>query len=87
MGDLEAAGEEVLLAGDGVRAHAEVFGRLERAELAGAEFVAPSASALVELATRRVELEDFEPPWELAPMYLRASDAEIDWERVRAGAP
>jgi tRNA threonylcarbamoyladenosine biosynthesis protein TsaB len=86
VGDLEAAGEEVLLAGDGVRAHPETFGGLERAELAGAEFVAPSAAALVELATRRVELEEFEPPWELAPMYLRASDAEIDWERVRAGA-
>ena len=63
----------------------EAFEGLERAEYAGPEFAAPSAAALVELATRRVELEEFEPPWELAPMYLRASDAEIDWERVRAG--
>jgi tRNA threonylcarbamoyladenosine biosynthesis protein TsaB len=86
VGDLEAAGDEVLLAGDGVAAHPEAFAHLERAEHAGPEFVAPSVAALVELATRRVELEDFAPPWELAPLYLRASDAEIDWERVRAGA-
>jgi tRNA threonylcarbamoyladenosine biosynthesis protein TsaB len=86
VGDLEAMGEEVLLAGDGIDVHHDAFCRLERAEFAGAEFAAPSVAALVELATRRVELEQFELPWELAPMYLRASDAEIDWERVRAGA-
>ena len=85
VGELEAAGEEVLLAGDGVTVYREAFEGLERAEYAGPEFAAPSAAALVELATRRVELEEFEPPRELAPMYLRASDAEIDWERVRAG--
>jgi tRNA threonylcarbamoyladenosine biosynthesis protein TsaB len=85
VGELEAVGEEVLLAGDGVMVYREAFEGLERAEYAGAEFAAPSAAALVELATRRVELEEFEPPWDLAPMYLRASDAEIDWERVRAG--
>jgi len=86
VGELEATGQEVLLAGDGVDVHRDAFAGLERAELAGPEFAAPSAAALVELATRRVELEEFEPPWDLTPMYLRASDAEIDWERVRAGA-
>ena len=86
VADLEATGEEILLAGDGVGAHRDVFAGLERAEMAGAEFAAPSAAALVELATRRVELEEFEPPWDLTPLYLRASDAEINWERVRAGA-
>jgi tRNA threonylcarbamoyladenosine biosynthesis protein TsaB len=85
VGDLEVAGDDVLLAGDGVAAYREVFDRLEHVEHAGPEFSAPSVAALVELATRRVELEDFAPPWELAPLYLRASDAEIDWERVRAG--
>ena len=51
VADLEAAGDEVLLAGDGVAAHPEAFAHLERAELAGPEFVAPSVAALVELAT------------------------------------
>src|SRR5690349_9395269 len=86
VGDLEATGTEVLLAGDGVHSYGDAFAGLERAEFAGAEFAAPSAAALVELATRRVELEEFEAPWALTPMYLRASDAEIDWDRVRAGA-
>ncbi len=86
VADLEAAGEEVLLAGGGVDVYCEAFAGLEHAEHAGPEFAAPSAAALVDLATRRVELEEFAAPWELAPLYLRASDAEIDWERVRAGA-
>ena len=62
VGDLEASGDDVLLAGDGIAAHREVFANLERAEYAGAEFAAPSVAALVELATRRVELEEFAPP-------------------------
>ena len=42
---------------------------------------APSVAALVELATARVEREEFEAPWDLHPLYLRQSDAEIDWDR------
>jgi tRNA threonylcarbamoyladenosine biosynthesis protein TsaB len=87
VADLLAAGEEVLLAGGGVGVYCEAFAGLEHAEHAGPEFATPSVAALVELAARRVELEEFAQPWELAPLYLRASDAEIDWERVRAGAP
>ena len=81
VADLEARGEEVLLVGDGALEYPDEFGRLERAEQAGPAFVAPSAAALVELATARVEREEFEAPWELRPLYLRRSDAEIEWER------
>jgi len=28
-----------------------------------------------------VEREEFCAPWELEPLYLRASDAEIEWDR------
>ena len=58
---------------------------LEHAELAGREFAAPSVAALVELATARAEREEFEPPGELRPLYLRQSDAEIAWERPGGG--
>jgi hypothetical protein len=34
-------------------------------------------AALVALATARAEREEFEPPGELRPLYLRQSDAEI----------
>jgi tRNA threonylcarbamoyladenosine biosynthesis protein TsaB len=81
VADLEALGEEALLVGDGTVAYEEEFARLERAEHGGPAFLAPSAAALVELATARVEREEFEAPWELRPLYLRRSDAEIAWDQ------
>jgi len=42
---------------------------------------APSIAALVQLATGRAEREEFEQPGSLQPLYLRQSDAEIEWDR------
>lgn len=67
----------VLLAGDGVTRFAREFAAIEHAEVAGPEFAAPNVAALVTLATARAEREEFEPPADLRPMYLRQSDAEI----------
>ena len=44
---------------------------------------APSALALLELAAGRLEREEFVTPAELTPVYLRESDAAINWERAR----
>lgn len=82
VSELTARGEEVLLAGDGVLAHAEVFAELERVEDAGPAAAYPSAAALIELASARVEREEFCAPTDLHPLYLRRSDAEIEWERL-----
>jgi tRNA threonylcarbamoyladenosine biosynthesis protein TsaB len=82
-GSLDRTG--VLLAGDGVDRFASDFGELAHAEVAGAEFAHPSVAALVELATARAEREEFEPASELRPMYLRNSDAEINWDRGPEG--
>ncbi len=79
VAQLEAGGEETLLVGDGVAAHAAAFAGLDRIELAGPEFAHPSVAALVSLATARVEREEFEAPWVVQPLYLRESDAELNW--------
>jgi tRNA threonylcarbamoyladenosine biosynthesis protein TsaB len=82
VAELQAETHGILLAGDGVtRYHAEL-GALEHAELAGAEYAWPSVAALVALGSARVEREEFDGPWDLHPMYLRRSDAEIEWDRV-----
>lgn len=83
--ELEAAGTDVLLAGDGADRYRDVFARIDRAELAGPEFQTPSALALLELAQGRLEREEFVAPQELVPVYLRESDAAINWERARLG--
>jgi tRNA threonylcarbamoyladenosine biosynthesis protein TsaB len=80
VADLVAAGEEVLLAGDGALQYHEALAG-DRAEQAGKSFAAPSATALLELAAARMEREEFSSPWEVQPLYLRQSDAELEWQR------
>jgi tRNA threonylcarbamoyladenosine biosynthesis protein TsaB len=82
--DLVAAGDEVLLAGDGALRYRQELAGVDRSEQAGPAFAYPSASALLELATARMEREDFSSTWDVQPLYLRRSDAEIEWERREA---
>ncbi len=83
IADLQARNERVLLAGDGVTRYREQFAGLDRSEMAGPEFEAPSVAALVQLAAGRVEREEFVHPWDVHPVYLRESDAELHWETPR----
>ena len=82
VAELMARGGEVLLAGDGVDRYRAELAELDHAELAGPEFAAPSALALLELAAGRLEREEFVAPGALSPVYLRESDAAINWERA-----
>ncbi|MET0895798.1 MAG: tRNA (adenosine(37)-N6)-threonylcarbamoyltransferase complex dimerization subunit type 1 TsaB [Acidimicrobiia bacterium] len=82
VAELAGSGDELLLAGDGVERHRDLFAELERAETAGPAYDAPGAVALLELATARAQREEFVAPDALLPRYLRQSDAEISWERV-----
>ncbi|MDQ1430309.1 MAG: tRNA threonylcarbamoyladenosine biosynthesis protein TsaB [Actinomycetota bacterium] len=79
--DRTVSARGLLLAGDGVDRFRAEFETLEHAEFAGSEFGAPSIAALVQLATARYEREEFEQPDALEPLYLRQSDAEIEWNR------
>jgi tRNA threonylcarbamoyladenosine biosynthesis protein TsaB len=79
-GEIEARGEDVLLCGDGAARFRSVFAELDRVEFAGIAHAAPSLSALAELAVARYEREEFSPPGDVLPLYLRQSDAEISWE-------
>jgi tRNA threonylcarbamoyladenosine biosynthesis protein TsaB len=83
VADLEATGEEALLAGDGVARYREQLAALDRVEDAGPGFEAPSVGALVELATARAIREEFSTPWEVHPLYLRESDADLHWATPR----
>jgi tRNA threonylcarbamoyladenosine biosynthesis protein TsaB len=81
VAELAATPGDVLLAGDGVACHPRAFAMLEHAEVAGPEHATPSAAALVILAGARAEREEFAVPWDVQPLYLRKSDAEIAWEQ------
>ena len=81
IGDIDAAGESVIVAGDGALRFRDQFEVHDLCEIAGQGFAAPSLSALVELASSRFEREDFAVAADVVPMYLRRSDAEIAHDR------
>ena len=84
VAELYARREDSLLVGDGALRYGELFADLERAEIATQAFAYPSADALVELAHPRAIREEFVQPAELSPLYLRQSDAEINWDQRAA---
>jgi tRNA threonylcarbamoyladenosine biosynthesis protein TsaB len=84
--DLQAMGEEVLAVGNGAVLYRE---QLE-ATLGGALELAPyalrypSAATMIELALPRFEREEHDELFDVVPLYLRKSDAEIAWDRREA---
>jgi len=85
--ELEAAREEVLLVGNGAILYRKEF----EAVGAGVEFASspqsyPEASEMVELAVPRFIREETDRSFEVLPLYLRKSDAEIAWDQRARGA-
>ncbi len=81
--ELLARNEDSLVVGDGVMRYPEILSGLSGCEAGDATSAHPSASSLVELAHPRAMREEFVPPWELQPLYLRKSDAEINWSAAQ----
>ena len=79
--ELMARGEDCLVVGDGGLRYRDVLENAGGVEVGEVGFAYPSASALVELAHPRAIREEFVQPWELELLYLRKSDAEINWDR------
>lgn len=77
--ELLATGEEALLVGDGAHRYREAFDGLARVELVDPGNSHPSAASLVQLAHAQALREDFQQIDEIAPIYLRRPDAEINW--------
>lgn len=81
--ELLARNEDCLMVGDGALRYREILTEVSGCEMGDATSAHPSAASLVELAHPRALREEFVPPWELQPLYLRKSDAEINWSAAR----
>jgi tRNA threonylcarbamoyladenosine biosynthesis protein TsaB len=80
--ELEAAGEDILLVGDGALVHRRALEAAgTQVEFASATVAHPSAEALVELAVPRFQREEYDRLYDVRPIYVRKSDAEIAWDR------
>ncbi|HEX6595863.1 MAG TPA: tRNA (adenosine(37)-N6)-threonylcarbamoyltransferase complex dimerization subunit type 1 TsaB, partial [Acidimicrobiales bacterium] len=88
--ELVAKGEDALLVGDGALRYADEFSRVAGGHITGPPNVYPSAAALVALAHAKALREEFVSPSELEPLYLRRTDAELNWDATAGwgrGAP
>lgn len=77
--EILASGEECLLVGDGARRYSDSFDGLSKVDIAEQGLAYPNAASLVQLAHARAMREEFVKPWEIAPLYLRQPDVEINW--------
>ena len=84
--ELAASRRDVLAVGDGAILYRDVLQEQHggRLEVASATVAHPDAASLVELAVPRFLREEHDRLYDVAPLYLRKSDAEIAWDR-RAG--
>jgi tRNA threonylcarbamoyladenosine biosynthesis protein TsaB len=86
MAELEARREDILVVGNGALVYRrELQEAGSHVELASATLAFPSASAAVELAIPRFEREEYDRVYDLKPLYMRKTDAEIAWDRRRTG--
>jgi tRNA threonylcarbamoyladenosine biosynthesis protein TsaB len=87
VADLEATPEDLLVVGDGgLRYRGEIAELGARAEFASSTHSHPQAASLVELAVPRLLREEHDRLFEVVPLYLRKSDAEIAWDEGARGA-
>lgn len=85
--ELSALGREVLLVGNGAilyRRELEEVG--SEVEFASSAHAFPLAPVLVELSVPRFIREDADRLFDVVPLYLRKSDAEIAWDERTRGA-
>jgi tRNA threonylcarbamoyladenosine biosynthesis protein TsaB len=87
LAEIEAFRQEMLLVGNGaILYRRELVALGSQVEIAGAAYGYPHAPALVELSIPRFEREESDRLFDLVPLYLRKSDAEIAWDqRARTG--
>jgi tRNA threonylcarbamoyladenosine biosynthesis protein TsaB len=87
VAELQAVPGEVLCVGNGAilyRREIEDLG--SRVEFASPAVASPNAAALVELAIPRFLREEHDRLFDVVPLYLRKSDAEIAWDQRTRGA-
>lgn len=85
LAELQGSGEEFLLVGSGALLYRHLLEGRGKVEFGSIANAFPRATSLVELALPRLFREDFDRLFHLEPMYMRRSDAEINWEKGRAG--
>ncbi|HVF08767.1 MAG TPA: tRNA (adenosine(37)-N6)-threonylcarbamoyltransferase complex dimerization subunit type 1 TsaB, partial [Actinomycetota bacterium] len=84
--EIQAMSGEVLAVGNGAMLYRHVLEEIDsRIEFASPIAAHPNAAALVELAVPKLMREEHDRLYDVVPLYLRKSDAEIAWDRRARG--
>jgi len=86
VAELQALPGEVLAVGNGAMLYRHELRELDTVEVGTQLTAHPDAAALVELALPRFEMEQHDRLFDVVPLYLRKSDAEIAWDQRARGA-
>ena len=87
VAELQAMPGEVLCVGNGaILYRREIQDVGSRVEFASSAVAHPDAACLVELAVPRFLREEHDRLFEVLPLYIRKSDAEIAWDQRARGA-
>jgi tRNA threonylcarbamoyladenosine biosynthesis protein TsaB len=84
VSEIEARGEQVLVVGNGPYLYPHSFERARDVEVAGVADSTPTAIPLTELAVARLLREDSDRLIDVKPLYIRRTDAEMNWEKAKA---
>ena len=79
--EIQSRIDNILLVGNGALLYHSALDDVRRVEFGSMANAFPQASSLVELALPRFFREDYDSLFEVEPMYMRRSDAEIKWDR------
>jgi tRNA threonylcarbamoyladenosine biosynthesis protein TsaB len=84
VNEIEARGGSVLVVGNGPHLYAREFERVARdVEVAGVADCTPRAVPLAELAVSRLLREDSDRLLDVKPLYIRKTDADMNWEKIK----
>lgn len=78
---IESDAEDTLIVGDTADFPANVMRGLHRSKMGRPRF--PSADVLLDIAALKAGREDFVPPEDVRPLYMREPDAQINWSDFR----
>lgn len=82
LAELQGFREEILLIGNGALLYRnELEEEVERVEFGSMVNAFPRATSLVELALPRLFRGDYDRLFDIEPLYMRRSDAEINWDK------
>lgn len=85
VAELTGRAEDTLLLGSGALLYRKELEASEAVEFGSIANSFPRATSLVELAIPRLMREEYSRVFDIEPLYMRRSDAELNWERTKRG--